>query len=433
MEQEHYGYALGLGLSAEARQRLAEFKPHVAHFTVCDLLGMDGVAWARKNNVALVGTWHSNYCEYVKFYSAAWWLTPVLRRYIQQFYGAIPTTYVPTDYMRGKLTVEGYDQYTDMQIWGRGIDLERFNVKRRSEQLRRRLGCRVFPDGTQDILIIWTGRLVPEKRPDIWRDVVQRLQGEGLPVKGVVVGVGPCQEMFASIPGVTVLGWLSGIDLAEAYASADILLFPSDVETFGNVTLEALGSGIPGVVEGACSRHLVSDGVEGFTVMQNIEDPNDKAAYLDCVERYLEKTRRLVTDPALRAECAANALKKAATYSNEMVQQRMIDNYKAAYTSQVTVVAPNDEDDNNDDPNDKKSILRRPGTHVCSQICLLFTRGNTMSKQIKQDIAHMFFSVLARIVIFMLWLLLGLPSVTTTNLEETNIRNSPDDVTTIEV
>ena len=91
---------------------------------VCDLLGMDGVAWAKANNVALVGTWHSNYCDYIKFYSAAWWLVPVLRRYIQQFYGAIPTTFVPTDYMRLKLTAEGYDRFTDMQIWGRGIDLE---------------------------------------------------------------------------------------------------------------------------------------------------------------------------------------------------------------------------------------------------------------------------------------------------------------------
>lgn len=58
-----------------------------------------------------------------------------------------------------------------MQIWGRGIDLERFNVKRRSDQFRRRLGCRTFPDGTSDVLLIWVGRLVPEKRPDIWLDV----------------------------------------------------------------------------------------------------------------------------------------------------------------------------------------------------------------------------------------------------------------------
>jgi hypothetical protein len=56
-----------------------------------------------------VGTWHSNYCEYLKFYSAVvtWWLVPVLRRYIQHFYGGIPTTYVPTVYMRQKMTAEG--------------------------------------------------------------------------------------------------------------------------------------------------------------------------------------------------------------------------------------------------------------------------------------------------------------------------------------
>ena len=57
-------------------------------------------------------------------------------------------------------------------------------------------------------------------------------------MKGLIVGVGPCQSMFENIPGVVVKGWLSGLDLAEAYASSDILLFPSDVETFGNVTLE---------------------------------------------------------------------------------------------------------------------------------------------------------------------------------------------------
>ena len=209
MEEEHYGYALGLGLSRDARKRLEEFKPHVAHFTVCDLLGMDGVKWAKDNNVATVGTWHSNYCDYVKFYSAAWWLTPVLRRYIQQFYGAIPTTYVPTDFMRLKLTAEvrlfilprglrglfpssnlssacipltmnprtmllqGYARFTEMKVWGRGIDLDRFNPGlRRSAAFRRAHGVR---DEKGEILIIWVGRLVPEKRPDIWRDVFKRV------------------------------------------------------------------------------------------------------------------------------------------------------------------------------------------------------------------------------------------------------------------
>ena len=200
--------------------------------------------------------------------------------------------------------MQRYHHFTDMQIWGRGLDLERFDPSlRRSEEFRRRIGvaphevrayasckpcnrsmctklysicflltffgcflvasflfqfeCAYFVNtasprgvlpGLLQVCLIWVGRLVPEKRPDIWRDVYLALLAEGLPVKGLVVGVGPCQAMFDACPGVHVAGWLNGLDLAEAYASADLLLFPSDVETFGNVTLEALGSGIPAVV-----------------------------------------------------------------------------------------------------------------------------------------------------------------------------------------
>eukprot|EP00616_Rhizochromulina_sp_CCMP1243_P006349 CAMPEP_0118977154 /NCGR_PEP_ID=MMETSP1173-20130426/20636_1 /TAXON_ID=1034831 /ORGANISM="Rhizochromulina marina cf, Strain CCMP1243" /LENGTH=472 /DNA_ID=CAMNT_0006927231 /DNA_START=158 /DNA_END=1576 /DNA_ORIENTATION=+ len=387
LDSEHYGYALGLGLSREARKRLEEFRPHVAHFTVCDLLGMDGVKWAEANNVAMVGTWHSNYCDYIKFYSAAWWLTPVLRRYIQQFYGAIPTTFVPTDFMRLKLTKEGYDQFTDMQIWGRGVDLERFSPARRSTAFRRRIGAK-----DSDIVLIWVGRLVPEKRPDVWRDVLKKLHDEGHAIRGAVVGVGPCQTYFDGIPYIQTLGWMSGVELAEAYASADILLFPSDVETFGNVTLEALGCGIPAVVEENCSRHLVSDGVEGFAVHQGIDDPNDRSQYEACLNRYFTKVRQLVVDPDLRAKCARNARVKADTYSNSMVQQRMIDNYHHALNTQVRNRAP--------------------------------PREGARFQEVRTNVLHWFFAYAARVVIFVLWLLLGLPQVTETNLAETNIRTA---------
>ena len=273
--------------------------------------------------------------------------------------------------MGGLRGANRYHHFTDMQIWGRGIDLERFNPSlRRSEAYRAQIGV-----GPQDICLIWVGRLVPEKRPDIWRDVYLALLAEGFPVKGLVVGVGPCQAMFDECPGVHIAGWLSGIPLAVAYASSDLLLFPSDVETFGNVTLEALGSGIPAVVESLCSRHLVTNGIEGFTVRvsiltcqqcnhssymrrskqfgrvqmhvliwdvlvpgvilrsltvvlcqveQGISDPQDRQAYDACVQRYLDCTRQLVADPALRKQYGQAALLKAATFSNSAVQQRMV-------------------------------------------------------------------------------------------------------------
>jgi hypothetical protein len=138
-------------------------------------------------------------------------------------------------------------------------------------------------------------------------------------------------------------------------------------------------------------------------------------------------------------QCAINALKKAATYSNDMVQQRMIDNYRAAYDSQVMLLREeslSNFNDPNDDPNDKKTYFQRRGCSRCAAMWNIASgiwRGTASGKQLRADAAHMFFSALARVVIFMLWLLLGLPSITTTNLSETNIRAAHDDVTTIEV
>lgn len=395
LDTTHYGYALGLGLSREARRRLEEFRPHVAHFTVCDLLGMDGVKWAEANDVAMVGTWHSNYCDYIKFYSAAWWLVPIVRRYIQQFYGGIHTTYVPTEFMRLKMRAEGYDQFTDLQIWGRGVDLDLFSPARRSTTFRRQHGFK-----ENEIVVCWVGRLVQEKRPDIWLEVVKRMHDEGLPVKGLVVGVGPCQPLFDGVPYIFSKGWLSGVALAEAYASCDVLLFPSDVETFGNVTLEALAAGIPAVVENNCSAHLVTDAVEGYAVHQGIDDPSDEQQKEACIQRYLEATRSIVMDAELRLKFARNARLKADLFSNRMVQQRMIDNYHNSITQMLT----------------SKQQLEDDGM------------AGSWSK-FKADAAHWIWSSLARVVIFLLWILLGLPHVTETNLAETQIRmESPTSV-----
>lgn len=392
LDKEHYGYALGLGLSREARKRLEAFKPHVAHLTVCDLLGMDGVKWCEANGVAMVGTWHSNYCDYVKFYAAAWWLVPVLRRYIQQFYGAIKTTYVPTEYMRIKLRGEDYENYTKLKIWGRGVDLKMFSPHSRSDLFRRKYGV----DSEDTILVVWVGRLVPEKRPDIFRDTLTRLRDEGHKVKGIVVGVGPCVSYFDGLDYVECAGWLSGMPLAEAYASADILLFPSDVETFGNVTLEALASGTPAIVEHNCSQHLVDNGKNGYTVHQGIDDPDSKTEYEACLLRYVDATRKLVLDKNLRHTMACSARKKAETFSNRLVQQRMIDNYHDAI----------------------------------EELLMAKQTPQSFMNKFKEDATHWFFASIARIIIFLLWLLLGLPQVTETNLAQitTNMNPSTESV-----
>ena len=141
----------------------------------------------------------------------------------------------------------GYGKATELKLWGRGVDMNIFSPERRSQAFRASKGI-----SETDVVILWVSRLVPEKRPDIWMGVVKRLQDEGLPVKALVVGSGTFEKYLTTLKHATICGWLSGTALGEAYASSDILLFPSDVETFGNVTLEALSSGCPAVVEKKC-------------------------------------------------------------------------------------------------------------------------------------------------------------------------------------
>ena len=131
-----------------------------------------------------------------------------------------------------------------------------------------------------------------------------------------MVGNGTFEKYLSKLKHVSCCGWLSGNALGEAYASADILLFPSDVETFGNVTLEALSSGCPSVVERKCGEHLVEHGENGLTC----EAGDFEAFYL--------ATRRLVTDTQLRRQMSVMARKSAWKFERNIILQQMAENYK---------------------------------------------------------------------------------------------------------
>lgn len=108
----------------------------------------------------------------------------------------------------------------------------------------------------------------------------------------------------------------SSLSLGEAYASSDILLFPSDVETFGNVTLEALSSGCPAIVEKKCGEHLVDHGVNGLT-----------CACGDA-EGFYQATRKLVVEAALRKSMGVAARESAWKFERNIILQQMAENYK---------------------------------------------------------------------------------------------------------
>lgn len=205
----------------------------------------------------------------------------------------------------------GYGTATELKEWGRGVDMHIFSPERRSNTFRESKGIT-----ENDVVVLWVSRIVPEKRPDIWLSVVKRLQDEGLPVKPLVVGSGTFEKYLSKLKHVTCCGWLSGAALGEAYASADVLLFPSDVETFGNVTLEALASGCPSVVEQKCGEHLVEHGVNGLTCPAGD------------FEAFYQATRCLVLDARLRSQMSLAAREKAWKYERNIILQQMAENYK---------------------------------------------------------------------------------------------------------
>lgn len=305
------GYQFGSGLDENTIREIERFKPNICHFTVPDLVGLDGVRWCQRNSIGYMTTWHSNYCDYLQYYFLECVFRPMLWTYLLSFYEQVPCTFVPTPFIRDKLLREGLGRYTNVKIWGRGCDLELFTPLRRSNRFRRARGIK-----DDDVVIMWVGRLVPEKRPDIWMSVLQRLREEGIPHRGLVVGHGAYEGMLASLPNVSCTGWLSGEDLAEAYASSDILLFPSDVETFGNVTLEALASGVVCVVETNCSGHLVEEGVNGYLVTAGD------------AQGFYEATKKVTVNHELRKEMGRNARALAWKWERNVILQQMAENYK---------------------------------------------------------------------------------------------------------
>ncbi|CAJ1942386.1 unnamed protein product [Cylindrotheca closterium] len=305
-------YYLGFSLSDHVRSQIEDFEPTLVHITVPDLTCLHLINYARQKELPLMGTYHSNIPDYMTHYPGCGWLKYILESFFRHQYNFLQALYVPTPYIRKQLVQSLHmDQITKLQVWGRGIDLERFSPKHRSREFRSRMG---FSD--KDVVLLWVGRLVPEKRPDIFIDVIRKLNARNIPFKALVVGAGPSEETVKSLPNTKFAGWLNGDDLAKAYASSDVFLFPSAVETFGNVSLEAAASGLPIVVEEGCGGHLVRHGISGF------------ACHEHDLDGFFKSVLCLLLDSQRRKSMATEGRKLSMNFEKRTVCEKMLENYR---------------------------------------------------------------------------------------------------------
>jgi glycosyltransferase involved in cell wall biosynthesis len=302
-------YRVSLGLSGDALDSLTEFDPHLFHIATPDLLGLAALKHAKRTNHPVVASYHTHFASYLRYYRLGV-LEPVIWSYLRWFYRQCRHVYVPTASMIEVLESNGISG--NLRLWPRGVESDLFNPARRSMQWREARSI-----GGDDVLIAFVSRLVTEKGLDVVIGVIRGLEERGISHRLVIVGDGPERErVAAALPNAIFEGHQRGRDLATAYASSDVFLFPSDTETFGNVTLEALSSGLPAVVANATgSNALVQDGYNGF-----LSTPRDS-------RDFLENTEKLVRDPALRSKMSLNARQSAESYDWEMVLGRMTSYY----------------------------------------------------------------------------------------------------------
>lgn len=302
-------YRLALGLGAAAKKRLLDFAPDIVHIAVPDLLGHAALALARAQNIPVVASYHTRYETYLKHY---WYLAPLeglLTRILRRFYDACREVYVPSDSTRDALLADGLRN--NFKPWPRGIDTERFHPGKRSPAWRARHGI-----GENELVILHVSRLVREKRLDTLTAALNKI---AVPHRVVIVGDGPDRGFAeAKLPHAVFTGFLSGDELADAYASSDIFVFPSDSESFGNVTLEAMASGLACVCADATgSRSLVVAGETGFLA------PADDA------EAFSRHITHLAQDESLRRRMGLAARARSLSFSWDETLARLLGYYRA--------------------------------------------------------------------------------------------------------
>ncbi len=304
-------YRIGFGLSDKLKRQIRAFRPNLFHLSAPDVLGHSALKFAEVLGVPTVASFHTRFDTYLRYYGVGW-AEAYCRKKMAQFYDRCHHVYVPSRSVGEALIKDGIIG-DNMRLWSRGVDRKKFNPAHRDTQWRRSLG---FGDG--EIVLGFVGRLVREKGLDDFALLIKALASRGLPVKALVVGEGPERKAVRKhLPNAVMTGHLSGDNLARAYASSDLFINPSLTETFGNVTLEAMASGLATVcLKATGSTDLVRHGETGLLV-----ESIDSLAWID-------GTAELCYNNALRRRMGQNARRASATYDWERIMPNLLSQYR---------------------------------------------------------------------------------------------------------
>ncbi|MEW6445056.1 MAG: glycosyltransferase family 4 protein [Pseudomonadota bacterium] len=272
------------------RSRWVQERPDVVHIDTEGPLGYSALRVARSLGIPVTSSLHTHFHVYAHHYGVSWLSGPVLA-YLRHFHNATAFTLIPTEDQREQLATDGLER---LKVLGRGVNADLFHPDRRDHALRARWGA-----GPDAPVALYVGRLAAEKNLDLFVRAVREMREVRPDLRAVMVGNGPLEESLRrNHPDIIFSGPQVGEALAAHYASADLFVFPSMSETFGNVLLEAMASGLaPLAFDYAAARQLLSEGEQGLVAPMSDE------------QAFLAQARRLAEDADMagRLRVAARA------------------------------------------------------------------------------------------------------------------------------
>ncbi|WP_110687391.1 glycosyltransferase family 4 protein [Salinicola aestuarinus] len=291
------------------RRRLIRFwrqeRPDAIYIATEGPLGWSALNAARKLAIPIVSGFHTNFDQYAANYGLGWSI-PIAQRGLRYFHNRCGATLVPTHEQRKALETRGY---RNVSVLARGVDAHRYTPSRRDADLRREWGV-----GPHQPVALYAGRLASEKNIELLADAMSAMQQANPTLVQVLVGDGPARKTLAQrLPDAIFTGFQKGEALARHYASADIFVFPSLSETFGNVVPEAMASGLAVVAfEHAAAKELITRDIDGCLV-----SPGDRAGFVDAA-------RTLSCQPAVYARLGRQARERAASLSWANIGDRFL-------------------------------------------------------------------------------------------------------------
>lgn len=306
------GYsALKIGMPQKNRllKKWTSDRPNLVHIVTEGPLGCSALQAAKKLGIPVCSDFRTNFDAYSTHYGLSWLKSPI-QRYMRYFHNKSNFTMVPTQTLKNQLVSQGFER---IRVLARGIDTQLFHPSKRCQDLRSSWGVQ-----DHEKVVLFVGRLASEKNLQMTVDTFKAMSQTNPNLKMVWVGDGPQRgALELSCPNSIFTGEQIGDALATHYASGDIFLFSSLSETFGNVTLEAMASGLAVLAyDYAAAKQYISHGVNGL-----LADPNDPQSF---IAHGLEMARDGFELETLKN----NARKTTLDISWNRVTKKLEDNYQ---------------------------------------------------------------------------------------------------------